>query len=442
MSKINLKRNIAFTTSSQVITMFASFVANWYLARFLGPELRGQYVYLFTVNSVVWLMLDLGVSQSLMYSLQRDKSDPKSLYSMSLVFFFISLALSVLIFQIFGSRILGGSSYHRLIIFALSVYIALYQLHTRQKVMSIGMNRIKDYSLLHILPSLMFMLFILPLFWVFPKSFRMQSSYLLYVLIMLGITIAFHIRLSRHIKFRFHWDFPLVKRTYSLGFKAFLSEYMTIMMIRTDVLLLKHLGGFADLGIYMLAINFIDIISVASNMIGVVILNKFAALNDDGASLAILRKIFVVMIAFNLICILGMALVGKIVISFMYTNDYIGAYTAFMYLIPAIFGLTLGSLFNTFLWAKGFPIFTIIAPAISAISKLLLGLFLIPRYGYLGAAMSSSIVYPMWIVMLMIWYFSTHPQQHISSLVVRKADLKDMSLMVHSLIGRIKGQAV
>jgi O-antigen/teichoic acid export membrane protein len=439
MSGINLKRNIAFTTSSQVITMFASFIANWYLARFLGPELRGQYVYLFTINSVVWLLMDLGVSQSLMYSLQRDKADPKALYSMSLVFFALSLLVSIIVFQVFGQKILGGNSYPGLVIFALSVYIALFQLHTRQKVMSIGMNRIKDYSLLHILPSLLFMLFILPLFWVFPAAFRMQSSYLLYVVLMLAITIIFHFRITRHIKFRFHWDLPLVKRTYSLGFKAFLSEYMTIMMIRTDVLLIKHLGGFADLGIYMLAINFVDIITVASNMIGVVILNKFAALNDDTASLAILRKIFVLMIVFNLVCIIGMAVLGRFVINFMYTGEYIGAYTAFMYLIPAIFGLTLGSLFNTFLWSKGFPIFTIIAPAISAVTKLIAGLFLIPRYGYLGAAMSSSIVYPAWFAMLMIWYFYSHPQQKISSLIVRKDDIRDMGTMLQAVIGRFRG---
>ncbi|MDY0319984.1 MAG: oligosaccharide flippase family protein [Candidatus Cloacimonadaceae bacterium] len=438
MNQINLKRNIAFTTSSQVITMFASFVANWYLARFLGPELRGQYVYLFTINSLVWLLLDLGVSKSLMYSLQRDKADPKALYSMSLVFFGISLLLSIVVFKLFGQKILGGNSYHGSVIFALSVYIALFQLHTRQKVMSIGMNRIKDYALLLTLPSLLFMFFILPLFWLFPANFRMQSSFLLYVALMVAISVFFHFRITEQIGFRFHWDLGLVKRSYALGFKAFLSEYMTIMMIRTDILLIKHLGGFADLGIYMLAINFIDIITVASNMIGVVILNKFAALNDDTASLAILRKIFVLMIAFNLVCILGMAALGRFVINFMYTSDYIGAYTAFMYLIPAVFGLTLGALFNTFLWSKGFPIFTIIAPAISAVAKLIIGLFLIPRYGYLGAAISSSIVYPAWLAMLMIWYFYSHPQQKVSSLMVRKEDFNDMGMMLQTLVSRFR----
>ena len=248
MSEINLKRNIAFTTTSQVITMVAAFIANWYLARFLGPELRGQYVYLFTVNSVAWLLLDLGISQSLMYSLQRDKADPSALYSMSLVFFGISFVVSIVVFQFFSSRILGDNQYSKLIILALSIYVAVFQLHNRQKFMSIGMNHIKDYSLLLALPSVAFMLLLLPLFWLFPDQHRMQGSYLLNVSVMIVISLVFHRRLVRKMDFHFRWDFPQVKRSYSLGFKAFLSEYMAILMIRADILILKRLGSFAQLG--------------------------------------------------------------------------------------------------------------------------------------------------------------------------------------------------
>ena len=438
MSEINLKRNIAFTTGSQAITMLASFVANWYLARFLGPELRGQYVYLFTVNSVVWLLLDLGVSKSLMYSLQRDKADPSALYSLSLVFFGISMIVSIVVFQLFSSRILGENQYAPLIILALSVYIAMFQLYNRQKVMSIGMNNIKDYSLLLTLPSVVFVLLLLPLFWLFPTHLRMQGSYLLNVCVMIAISLVFHRRIVRKIDFHFTWNFPLVKRSYSLGFKAFLSEYMAIMMTRADVLILKRLGSFAQLGVYTLAINFIDIINVTSNMIGVVLLNKFAALNDDRASLAILRKIFLLMIAFNLFCITGMLLFGHFIISFMYTAEYIGAYKAFIYLIPAIFGLTLGSLFNTFLWSKGFPIFTIIAPAVGALIKVIMSYIMIPKYGYLGAAMSSSIVYVLWLAMLMTWYFCTHREHKVTDLIIRKSDIQDMRLMLGSLFAKLR----
>ncbi len=439
MSAINLKKNIAYTTGSQAFTMAASFVANWYLARFLGPELRGQYVYLITINSVIWLLLDLGVSTSLMYSLQREKADPNALYSMSLVFFGISMLLSVSIFQLFSRQILGANSYHPIVILALSLYIPLYQLQHRLRVISIGLNRIKDYSLLLWTHTVTFTALILPLFWLFPKSFRMEGSYLLYVSIMLGIVIFFHFRLTKAIKFKFRWDFPLVKRSYALGFKSFLSQYMVLMMTRVDVLTLKHLGSFSDLGIYMLAINFIDIITVTSNMIGVVLLNKFSALNDDAASLNILRRIFVLMAIFNTVCILGIVIFGRFVINFMYTSEYIGAYSTFIYLIPAVFGLTLGSLFNTFLWSKGFPIFTIIAPAMAALIKLLLSIIIIPKWGYQGAAITSSIAYPLWFIALMIWYFAKHKDQKISVLAFRREDFVNMRLMVNTLYSKLRG---
>lgn len=134
-----------------------------------------------------------------------------------------------------------------------------------------------------------------------------------------------------------------------------------------------------------------------------------------------------------------MLLFGHYVISFMYTSEYIGAYKAFIYLIPAIFGLTLGSLFNTFLWSKGFPIFTIIAPATATLIKVILSSILIPKMGYLGAALSSSIVYPTWFILLLIWYFGTHRDQKPSSLLFRKSDIKDMGLMLNALYVKIRG---
>jgi O-antigen/teichoic acid export membrane protein len=435
MSHINLKKNIAFSTSSQIVTMAASFVVNWFLARYLGPEKRGQYVYLFTINYVVWMLLDLGVSKSMMFSLQHDKADPNKLYSYTLVFFGIFILLALSIFHFLGSSILGqqGYSYYHPVILALGVYIVAYQMFTRQKYIFMGLNHIKDYAILNLLPSLSFMLLLIPLFWVFPTAYRMEASYLLNVGTMLLIILIYHFRLVHKLKFKFLWDWSLVLRSYGLGFKAFLSEYMMILMTRMDILILKQLGSFAQLGIYTLAINFLDMINIMANMIGIVLLNKFSATNNDAASLAILRKIFVVMLTFDLLCITGMLVVGLPVIRTLYGVQYIDSWWTFLHLIPAVIGLTLGGLFNTFLWSKGFPIFTIIAPAIATGIKALLSYLLIPHYGMFGSAISSSIAYLLWFLLLIIWYFSVHRDQHINQLLVRKEDISQIKVMLVAL---------
>ncbi len=442
MSQINLKRNIAFSTSSQVITMAASFVVNWFLARYLGPEQRGQYVYLFTVNSVVWMLLDLGVSKSMMFTLQHDKADPNKLYSYTLVFFGISLIVSLAVFYFLGDLIMGrqGYRYPVPVLLALAVYIVSFQMFTRLKFIFMGVDLIRDYATLNLLPTVIFMAVLLPVFWLFPAHSRMQNSYLLNVAVMLLIIAAYHFRLAHKLKFRFIWDKLLILHSYTLGFKAFLSEYLMILMTRMDVIILKSLGSFAQLGVYTLAINFLDMINIMANMIGIVLLNQFSAIRDDKASLAILRKIFVVMLLFDFVCIGGMAAIGLPLIKLLYGVQYQDSWLAFIYLIPAIIGLTLGGLFNTFLWSKGFPVFTIIAPAIATLAKIGFARFFIPHYGLFGAAFSSSLAYPLWFILLMVWYFSTHREQKLSSLIVRKVDILQAFDLFATIFSDIKNR--
>ncbi len=428
MSAISLKRNIAFTTGSQVITMLASFITNWFLARFLGPELRGQYVYLFTINSIAWMLLDLGVSKSLMFSLQHDKADPRALYSYMIVYFVFSLIIALGVFYFAGDLLLGrrGYNYPPILLLALAVYIVCFQIFSRQKFLFMGINRIHAYATLNTLPTVSFMIFLLPLFWLFKPGNRMQNSFLLNVALIFIIVVIYHFRLLRTLNFRFIWDKILVLRLYSLGFRAFLSEYLVILMTRLDIIILKALGGFAQLGVYTLAINFLDMINVMAGMIGVVLLNKFSALQNDRESLHILRKVFLVMLIFDFVCIAGMAAIGLPVIRLLYGVEYQNAWYAFMMLIPAIIGLTLGGLFNTFLWSKGFPVFSIIAPAIATGIKVILAQVLIPKYGMMGAALSSSLVYPLWLLIMLLWYFSKHPDQKPGLLLLKKEDFIQM----------------
>jgi hypothetical protein len=173
------------------------------------------------------MLLDLGVSKSLMFSLQHDKADPRALYSYVIVYFVTSLFLALGVFYFAGDLLLGrqGYRYPQLLLMALAVYIVCFQMFSRQKFLFMGINRIHDYFTLNTLPTLTFMVFLLPLFWLFGVKSRMQNSFLLNVALILCIVLVYHFRLLRTLNFRFIWDKLLVIRLYSLGFRAFLSEY-------------------------------------------------------------------------------------------------------------------------------------------------------------------------------------------------------------------------
>jgi len=427
MTKINLKQNLAFSSSSQIVTIIASFVINWFLARHLGPDLRGRYVYLFTINSIVWMLLDLGVGKTFTYSLQHDTVDPRKLYSYSIAFFCLSLIFSIIFFAYVSplSQISGNIIYPKYILIALGLYVVSFQLFTRLKFLLIGLNRIKEYAVISCLPTVAFLLLLIPTYWIIPSGWKMEYAYLLNVSTIVICILIFHFRLSRLIQYKWTMDVPLIKNSYRLGFKAFLSEYLIILMTRVDQLILKALGTFSQLGIYTLSVNYVDMINTMCNMFGVVLLTKFSSITDDNEALTILRKIFILINVLNTLCILFMFLIGKYFIVYLYGVAYQDAYWSFLLMIPAVFGLTMGALFNTFLWSKGFPVFTIIAPMVPLIIKSVISYYLIPHFSYFGTAIASSISYVLWFLILLVWYFSSHPGKHITQLIPHKQDFRD-----------------
>ncbi|MDD2331321.1 MAG: oligosaccharide flippase family protein, partial [Candidatus Cloacimonetes bacterium] len=224
MSKINLKKNIALSSLSKVLTILASFIVNWFLSRYLGPELRGKYVYLFTLNSIIWMFLELGVSKSFPYLLQSRKEDPRKLYTFSLFTMIIVGVLVTLLFTLFRPLILDVTNheYPFYILLILGYYIVVYQFYSRTQAIQLGMDFINDYSLLALLPALIFMLALIPSFWFFPLHSRMEYSFLLNVSVFTLVLFGFQYRLNRKLKLRIRWDKLVVRSSYALGFKAFL----------------------------------------------------------------------------------------------------------------------------------------------------------------------------------------------------------------------------
>jgi O-antigen/teichoic acid export membrane protein len=239
-----------------------------------------------------------------------------------------------------------------------------------------------------------------------------------------------HFRLTKQAQLKFSFDKAVIGNAYNLGFKAFVSGYLILLMMRVDLLILKQLGTFTQVGIYTLAVNFVDLITMSCNTIGAVLLAKLTSLKNDNEALIIMRKIFLVVIAINFVCIAGMAGLGWWLIRFIYGAAYQQAYPAFLLLIPAAIGLNLGAMFNTFLWSKGFPLFTIIAPAIPLALKVALNYFLIPRYGFYGTSVASSFCYVLWLVILLSWYFTRNKDMKFSQLIATKQDFLEIRSML------------
>jgi O-antigen/teichoic acid export membrane protein len=155
MSQISLKKNIAWSSVAKIITLIAAFISNWFLSRFLGPELRGQYVYLFTINAIVWSFLDLGVHKTFPFLLQNQKSDIGTLYSFTWLSLLAGLIFTAVVFIFFTPFImhLTHNVFPAYLLLLLAIYIMGYQYFMRGQFIQLGTNMIREYSLISILPT-------------------------------------------------------------------------------------------------------------------------------------------------------------------------------------------------------------------------------------------------------------------------------------------------
>ncbi len=431
MPEINLKRNILLSGSSRIVVMLVSFLTGWISTRFLGVEFKGQYSYLITISSFTWLVLDLGLHKTFPYLLRRDMQKRNILFTwsvMQFVFEFILLASAGLLFMDFFSAMLKFR-FAVPTMLLLTGAITLTKLSQQMQMYYLGLDKVKLNSIYQITSSLAMLLMV-----GFGYLAMRGSQRLLYVLASYDLAMLISVLCFTHRQLltRFWKGFSLkfIFSSYGYGWRVFLSSLFISLLIRFDVVLIRHYLGFAELGIYSVAAGIVDMLQMASNLVGSLLLVKLSDMKDDIQRWELMKKLFIVFLLLLGTANLGFVLLGKPLLGLMYGKSFIPVYPVYLWLIPASFGLSFGSMFNTYLWSKGFPLICVLLPLIALLVNIGLNLFLIPALGIRGASLSTSIAYVLWFVMILLYEQKISGNTMLRHLMPRT---KDFSAVLRSL---------
>jgi len=120
---------------------------------------------------------------------------------------------------------------------------------------------------------------------------------------------------------------------------------------------------------------------------------------------------------------LVLALVGSGLIPLLYGEAFSTSYLPLLLLLPGIWALGLWKNFMNDLSVRGYPITKSYTSGVAVLLTVVLDIFLIPRWGIIGAAIASSIAYmTTWVITLRLYCRITgyHPWD---LLVIRQGDL-------------------
>lgn len=198
-------------------------------------------------------------------------------------------------------------------------------------------------------------------------------------------------------------DVLLLRATAVVGTRGALSATLIFLLFRSDVYLVRHYLGEEVLGVYAIAVVIAEMMQRGPNIAGAVLLPKvLRGVDDDhGMSLAVSRWV----LAFSLLAAGGVIVVGAPLINWIFGAEYAGAYEPLVWMLPGLVASGYASVLNTKLAGEGYPPVTMWAPALALAVNVTLNVWLIPRHGLLGAALSTSIAYGLWAVIVTLAYW-------------------------------------
>jgi O-antigen/teichoic acid export membrane protein len=187
----------------------------------------------------------------------------------------------------------------------------------------------------------------------------------------------------------------LGRRVLTIGLRNYLSLLLDLLLLRIDVYLIQELSPHAtmehDLGLYLLGVRVAELLLMLPGTLNALLFAKAAARED--VALVTLRsaKLSVWLGLFGL---LGMAAVGQPLLVVFFGPRFAGSFVPCLWVLLGSVAMCFsGPLAGTLQGAGGYPRSVMQAQAVALLVNALANIYLLPRYGILGAAVASALAY-------------------------------------------------
>jgi O-antigen/teichoic acid export membrane protein len=187
-------------------------------------------------------------------------------------------------------------------------------------------------------------------------------------------------------------DGPLLGEAIRFGLRAWLGSLSDALNDRLDQIIAAFIASQAVLGFYAVAVNASEILLYLPGAAATAVL-PVAARSHPGERVDRVLRAFRSVMLVSLGSVAIGALLGPLLVPFVFGDRFSESVTPFLLLLPAALGYVAMSIFSSALVASGTPGRSSLGPLVSLGLATTLDFVLIPRYGASGAAAAASIGY-------------------------------------------------
>ena len=392
---------IAETFATRIVLVFMGLITSVIVARILGPEGRGLYAVAATIGGIGVQFGNLGLHASNTYYVAKDRNLLSSLAANSVLISFVlggsGAAVTWFFFSIWPKLAPVQSVLLGLALIWIPFGLACMLLQN----LLLGIQEVRAYNKVELITNignvtLIGFLFILGIISV--------ESLFSVGLVALIVTLFWTMwRLRSHFTSIPKPSLALFKDNIVYGFKAYLAALFSFLVLRVDLVMVKYMLDAEQAGYYSIAAAMADMVYMLPVVTGTILFPKLSAMTD-----ATTKWQFTGRLASRLTLVMFFvagfaALLAKPMLGLLYGEEFLPAVPAFIWLLPGIVMLSSNTILMNYFASIGMPLITVYSPGFALIVNFALNVKLIPKFGIIGASISSVAAYGIMLILSILF---------------------------------------
>ncbi|MFA6524978.1 MAG: flippase [Patescibacteria group bacterium] len=380
-------KNASWLVVAELLNKGVFFLVTIIIARSFGTDLFGQFNYAISFVIIFSVIADFGINNLIIREVARDKDSADKLIGNS---FILKIFLSILtIILIFISTIFTNKPAEvNLLVYVLSLYVVFNSYNTFSKSIYRAFEKMKFETLLKLIESIILVLYV-----IFASIYIKDMTVLIFGFVFASaVTFLMSIRWIK--KFFTKFNFKFDKQTFLFlvkeGWPFALSGIFVTAYFNIDTVMVSWIKGDVETGWYSAAYNFLFISMLFPSLANASI---YPVLSRQHKELHLLkRKIniwLLIQFATGIAMAIGIYFSAEWLISIVYGKEYLPGSSSLQvlgFVLPFAF---LTNFLGVLLSSTNRQRTALYVTCFNVVINIGSNLWLIPRYGSIGAAYSA-----------------------------------------------------
>ena len=400
--------------------LFIGLLSSVVIDRVLKPEGRGVIEMFMVYPMFVLAFGELGVRQAAAHFIGQQTYKERDITSSVTALFFISAPIALII--IFIGYLHANLFRYGIFIplcFGLMTFVALFQRYGSG--IFLGKKEVQKLNYVQVTNQIALFFGVLIFVWALSGSVRGAAIAYLLAQFLATILVLYWLIPTSNLKPR--WVSPIPQALMKKGLIYSCSLLVLVLNYRVDVVMLGNMRPELSVGLYAVGVNICEVLKQIPLSIGVVLFSHATTWKADAIDKS-LKKIAIatrVLLFFSIIGAIVLVAVAGRLIPLVYGVEFTGSVPAIYFLAPGIIMLNAFVTLNLFMSGQGKPEIVIYSFIPALLVNIILNVFLIERYDFVGAAAASSLSYSLGLA-IYLWILKIYYKIKIMDFIVIQKD--------------------